>query len=65
MNSIGMSWQHVCLPLKSYVVDVDNQAIVSCHCQVMLVMALPIHLVTALPSQLATVLSVRLGRGMM
>jgi hypothetical protein len=28
VNSIGMSWQHVCLPLKSYIVDVDDQAIV-------------------------------------
>jgi hypothetical protein len=49
VNSTGMSWQHVCLSLKSYVVDVDNQAITSCPCQVMLVMALP--------SQLATMLS--------
>jgi hypothetical protein len=28
MNSTGMSWQHVCLPLKSYVVDVDDQTTV-------------------------------------
>jgi hypothetical protein len=27
-NSIGMSWQRVCLPLKSYIVDVDYQAVV-------------------------------------
>jgi hypothetical protein len=27
VNSIGMSWQHVCLPLKSYLVDVDDQVI--------------------------------------
>jgi hypothetical protein len=25
MNSTGMSWQHACLPLKSYSVDVDDQ----------------------------------------
>jgi hypothetical protein len=23
VNSIGMSWPRVCLPLKSYIVDVD------------------------------------------
>jgi hypothetical protein len=28
VNSIGMSWQCVCLPLKSYLVDVDDQAVV-------------------------------------
>jgi hypothetical protein len=28
VNSTGISWQHVCLPLKSYVVDIDDQAIV-------------------------------------
>jgi hypothetical protein len=27
VNNIGMSWQQVCLPLKSYVVDVDDKAI--------------------------------------
>jgi hypothetical protein len=27
-NSTDMSWQHVCLPLKSYLVDVDDQVIV-------------------------------------
>jgi hypothetical protein len=27
VNSIGMSWQRVCLPLKFYIVDVDDQAI--------------------------------------
>jgi hypothetical protein len=27
VNSFGMSWQHVCLLLKSYDVDVDDQAI--------------------------------------
>jgi hypothetical protein len=36
MNSTSMSWQHVSLPLKSYVVDVDNQAIASCPYGVML-----------------------------
>jgi hypothetical protein len=28
VNSTGMSWQHVRLPLKSYIVDVDDQTIV-------------------------------------
>jgi hypothetical protein len=28
VNSTGMSWQRVCLPLKSDIVDVDDQAIV-------------------------------------
>jgi hypothetical protein len=42
VKSIGMSWQRVCLSLKSYVtVDVDDQAITSCHCRVMLAMTLP------------------------
>jgi hypothetical protein len=27
VNSIGMSWQHVCLLLKSYIIDVDDQAV--------------------------------------
>jgi hypothetical protein len=27
VNSIDMSWQRVCLPLKSYVIDVADQAI--------------------------------------
>jgi hypothetical protein len=27
MNSTSMSWQRVCFPLKSYVVDVDDQAV--------------------------------------
>jgi hypothetical protein len=27
VNTTGMSWQHVYLPLKSYSVDVDDQAI--------------------------------------
>jgi hypothetical protein len=26
VDSIDMSWQHVCLLLKSYLVDVDDQA---------------------------------------
>jgi hypothetical protein len=25
VNSSGMNWQRVCLPLKSYVVDIGNQ----------------------------------------
>jgi hypothetical protein len=25
VNSSSMSWQCVCLPLKSYIVDVDDQ----------------------------------------
>jgi hypothetical protein len=28
VNSTGMSWQRVCLPLKSYIVDVDDQVVV-------------------------------------
>jgi hypothetical protein len=28
VNSIGMSWQRVCFSLKSYIIDVDVQAIV-------------------------------------
>jgi hypothetical protein len=28
VNSISMSWQRVCLPLKSCIVDVDDQAVV-------------------------------------
>jgi hypothetical protein len=28
VNNTGMSWQRVCLPLKSYIVDVDDQAVV-------------------------------------
>jgi hypothetical protein len=27
VNSTGMSWQRVCLPLKSYIVDVDDQVV--------------------------------------
>jgi hypothetical protein len=27
VKSISMSWQRVCLPLKSYIVDIDDQAI--------------------------------------
>jgi hypothetical protein len=27
VNSTGMSWQRYCLPLKSHVVDVDDQAV--------------------------------------
>jgi hypothetical protein len=40
VNNIGMSWQHVCLPLKSYIVDVDDQAIAWRRCRVMLTMVL-------------------------
>jgi hypothetical protein len=43
VNSISMSWQRVCLALKSYVDDVDDQAIVCCPCQVMLAMVLLSH----------------------
>jgi hypothetical protein len=25
VNNISMSWQRVCLPLQSYIVDVDEQ----------------------------------------
>jgi hypothetical protein len=28
VNSNSMSWQHVCLPLKSYLVHVDDQGVV-------------------------------------
>jgi hypothetical protein len=50
MNITGMSWQHVCLPLKSYLVDVDDHAyfmtLMSSHAgdgavEVTLVMVLP------------------------
>jgi hypothetical protein len=27
VNSTNISWHHVCLPLKSYVIDVDDQAV--------------------------------------
>jgi hypothetical protein len=27
VNSTSMSWQCVCLPLKSYIVDVDDQVV--------------------------------------
>jgi hypothetical protein len=34
VNSSGMNWQHVFLPLKSYIIvaDVDDQAVVCCRC---------------------------------
>jgi hypothetical protein len=48
VNNTGMSWQRVYMPLKSYVVDVGNQAIASCPYQVMLLMVLSSQLVTAL-----------------
>jgi hypothetical protein len=25
VNSTGISWQHVCLPLKLYIVDLDDK----------------------------------------
>jgi hypothetical protein len=28
VNSTSMSWQRVYLPLKSYIIDVDDQAVV-------------------------------------
>jgi hypothetical protein len=27
VKGTGMSWQRVCLPLKSYIVDVDDQVV--------------------------------------
>jgi hypothetical protein len=27
VNRTGMSWQRVCLPLKSYIIDVDDEAV--------------------------------------
>jgi hypothetical protein len=36
VNITSMSWQRVCLPLKSYVVvidiDVDDQVVACCYC---------------------------------
>jgi hypothetical protein len=43
VNSIGMSWQRVCLPLKFYIVDVDDQAIAERRCRVMLATVLLSH----------------------
>jgi hypothetical protein len=43
LNSTSIRWQRVCLPLKSYIVDVDNQVVVWCRCQVMLVTVLLSH----------------------
>jgi hypothetical protein len=40
VNSTDMSWQHVCLSLKSYVIDVDDQVVAYCRCRVMLAMLL-------------------------
>jgi hypothetical protein len=42
VNGIGMSWQRVCLPLKSHVVviDVDDQDVVCYRYRVVLAMAL-------------------------
>jgi hypothetical protein len=41
MNSISMSWQCVCLLLKSYIVDVDDQVAMCFRCRVVPVMVLP------------------------
>jgi hypothetical protein len=42
MDCTSISWQHVCLPLKSYViVDVDDQVVALCHYRVMLAMEPP------------------------
>jgi hypothetical protein len=45
VDSIGMSWQRVCLPLKLHVVDVDvdDKAVMCCRCRVMLATVLPSH----------------------
>jgi hypothetical protein len=43
VNSTSMSWQHVCLPLKLYIVDVDDQATVLYPCRVVLEMMLSSH----------------------
>jgi hypothetical protein len=43
VDSIGMSWQRVCLPLKLHVVDVDDKAVMCCRCQVMLATVLLSH----------------------
>jgi hypothetical protein len=40
VSSTVMSRQHVRLPLKSYIVDVDDQVVVRCRCRVMLVIVL-------------------------
>jgi hypothetical protein len=43
VNSTDMSWQCVCLLLKSYLVDVDDQKVVSHQCRIMLVTVLWSH----------------------
>jgi hypothetical protein len=32
VNSTSMSWQRVRLPLKSYVINVDDQVVAGCRC---------------------------------
>jgi hypothetical protein len=27
VNSTGMSWHRICLPLKSYIIDIDDQTV--------------------------------------
>jgi hypothetical protein len=63
-----MNWQHVCLPLKSYIVDVDDQAIAWYHCWIVLAMVLPSHAgdgAVRYQVMLATVLPRWLGRNAM
>jgi hypothetical protein len=43
VNSTDMSWQHVYLPLKSYVVDIGDQVVAWCCYQVILEMMLSSH----------------------
>jgi hypothetical protein len=43
VNSIDMSWQRVCLPQKSYIIDVDDQAVAWRRCRVILETVLPSH----------------------
>jgi hypothetical protein len=43
VNSTDMSWQCVCLLPKSYLVDVDDQKVVSHQCRNMLVTVLWSH----------------------
>jgi hypothetical protein len=43
VNSTSMSWQHVCLPLKTYIVDFDDQAAARCPYRVMLSTELSSH----------------------
>jgi hypothetical protein len=43
VNSTSMSLQRICLPLKSYVLDADDQVVAWCRYQVMLATVLPSH----------------------